>query len=380
MCLMAFLFTTTAHHPEAHSGSRGPEFLGGGVPVRGGNRPECGVNSYAGYTCPSGQRICNPLIFGVQKSSEAPVCFPCASMKTCFDEINVGVDTELTPVFAKPEIKKTYNSLARVVKRHCRTKKGQYVEGPLGEDCKMFYGQFTGNHKKPIDDGFKNLYAGTFVSADPEEEVATETVVETVSDNPELTAAIDQSEPVDALKTNENIVEVEKEAVETATVATKNTEPEAEVKAPASLKSSEPPAPPPLHQVHFQRCYQKLNQLRDVVGSEALDKIIGNWSLVEGRASKKTLRNFTVSVDNDRLTLSAMGMVFKNATICMSQPEGYFRLHVRSLFVNTEVDVRLPKTNTLVSYNKDGSHLTYRRHSISSALERSTAKANKGVL
>ena len=55
--------------------------IGGGVPVPG-SQQNCGVSSYAGFSCDNGMEICNPLIFGILPSGQ-PVCFANATTSRC---------------------------------------------------------------------------------------------------------------------------------------------------------------------------------------------------------------------------------------------------------------------------------------------------------
>jgi hypothetical protein len=71
--------------------------IGGGVPVPSANT-ECGVQSYAGFSCPAGLEICNPIIFGVDRNNQ-PVCHQTAHTRWCFENTKLGVDHFLEPVF-----------------------------------------------------------------------------------------------------------------------------------------------------------------------------------------------------------------------------------------------------------------------------------------
>lgn len=71
--------------------------IGGGVPVPSANS-ECGVQSYAGFSCPAGLEICNPLIFGVDRNNQ-PVCHQTAHTRWCFENTRLGVNHFLEPVF-----------------------------------------------------------------------------------------------------------------------------------------------------------------------------------------------------------------------------------------------------------------------------------------
>ena len=360
--------------PEARARRGGPDAMGGGVPLRGSpaSRPECGVSSYAGYTCPAGQRICNPIIFGVRPGNETPVCYECATIQRCFNDIVVGVDTVLSPVFEQPGARETYNSLARVVNRHCKDQNGNFVEGSLGEDCRLFYRQYWVNQRKNINGEVRNLYAGTFIPGAPPAEEADEAIAEEdidVTGGSEVTPG--------AQGTDEIVGETEDDTLTPDTDVAASAE-EVEDNRPAATPApAAPSGPPPLSQVSFNRCFNRLAQLQQAVGARELNRILGHWNLVNGSAR---LRSFTVAIQGGSLTLNAMGMNFRNATVCMSQPEGYYRLSVRSFLINEDVEIRLPRADTLISYKDDGSELTYRRETSGAALDRATAAADRGVL
>ncbi|NQZ01086.1 MAG: hypothetical protein HRT45_10520 [Bdellovibrionales bacterium] len=74
--------------------------IGGGVPRRSNHSSQdsCGTRTYAGYTCPVGQDICNPILFGVD-SENKPVCHASASTNWCFENTRLGRDQFLEPVF-----------------------------------------------------------------------------------------------------------------------------------------------------------------------------------------------------------------------------------------------------------------------------------------
>ena len=96
--------------------------IGGGVPVDT-KAKSCGVQSYAGFTCASGKNICNPLIFGVNKSGE-PVCHERATTKWCFDNTVVGRDQTLEPVFNRKDLDESkrleeWNKLREALEQAC---------------------------------------------------------------------------------------------------------------------------------------------------------------------------------------------------------------------------------------------------------------------
>lgn len=75
--------------------------IGGGVPEdRDASKSTCGVQSYAGFSCPAGQKICNPIVFGVSSSGQ-PTCNANATTKWCFNNTTLGTTHFLEPVFKK---------------------------------------------------------------------------------------------------------------------------------------------------------------------------------------------------------------------------------------------------------------------------------------
>ena len=89
--------------------------IGGGVPVDG-KSSSCGVQSYAGFTCKSGN-ICNPLVFGVSASGE-PVCHANATTKWCFDNTKLGQTQFLGPVFKTNKVEQ-WNKLRDQLQQAC---------------------------------------------------------------------------------------------------------------------------------------------------------------------------------------------------------------------------------------------------------------------
>lgn len=90
--------------------------IGGGAPVPA--QEMCGLQSYAGYTCPRGERICNPFIFGV-KSNDEPICYPDATTENCYKRIRVGTDSSLDLVFEKAGNQEGYNKFVNDVNNIC---------------------------------------------------------------------------------------------------------------------------------------------------------------------------------------------------------------------------------------------------------------------
>ncbi len=90
--------------------------IGGGVPIPI-DSAICGVQTYAGFTCPDGLEICNPLIFGVDKNQK-PVCHVTASTSWCFQNTKLGVDHFLEPVFALNN-EKSWNELLTSLEEAC---------------------------------------------------------------------------------------------------------------------------------------------------------------------------------------------------------------------------------------------------------------------
>lgn len=90
--------------------------IGGGIPIPS-DSSVCGVNSYAGFTCPEGLEICNPLIFGVDKDQK-PVCHETATTRWCFQNTKLGVDHFLEPVFELNNQSK-WNELLTYLEQAC---------------------------------------------------------------------------------------------------------------------------------------------------------------------------------------------------------------------------------------------------------------------
>ena len=91
--------------------------LGAGFPIRLKDQfisnprgQACAVTEMEGFgSCPTGQSMCNPFVFGV-KSSGAPYCMSGATTKKCFDNIVVGRDTFFPDeLFSNPQVKESYN-------------------------------------------------------------------------------------------------------------------------------------------------------------------------------------------------------------------------------------------------------------------------------
>lgn len=97
--------------------------IGGGVPVKyTGAGQDCGVSSYAGFTCSGadeGKEICNPLIFGL-KSNGNPVCYSNATTARCYQNIKTGstafFDDER---FQSAEVKAAYEDFKESIDAIC---------------------------------------------------------------------------------------------------------------------------------------------------------------------------------------------------------------------------------------------------------------------
>lgn len=92
--------------------------IGGGVPVVGAAGSNCGANSYAGYTCPAGQEICNPFVFGIKESGE-PVCFNNATTAKCYKEAIPGTNTTTEPVYNQENAREEYEKFKTAMEGIC---------------------------------------------------------------------------------------------------------------------------------------------------------------------------------------------------------------------------------------------------------------------
>ncbi|MGH1469228.1 MAG: hypothetical protein ACRBBP_10170 [Bdellovibrionales bacterium] len=92
--------------------------IGGGVPVIGGADSNCGANSYAGFTCPSGQEICNPFIFGIKNNGE-PVCYQNATTAKCYKNAIPGRNTTTDPVYNKENAREEYEVFRATLEGIC---------------------------------------------------------------------------------------------------------------------------------------------------------------------------------------------------------------------------------------------------------------------
>ncbi len=108
--LLELVFPTSFAEGEAF------RCIGGGAPVPA--QEMCGLQSYAGYTCGRGERICNPFIFGV-KSNNEPICYPDATTENCYKRIRVGTDSSLDLVFENQDNVEGYNKFVNDVNNIC---------------------------------------------------------------------------------------------------------------------------------------------------------------------------------------------------------------------------------------------------------------------
>ncbi len=123
-----------------------PQYLciGGGVPIES-SAASCGANSYGGFSCPDGQEICNPFIFGVQDVTDQArqphdesreegdgerfyraVCFDNATTRRCYDGVRVGretsgsvIGTVLAPVVNNLERYQEYEQMISTLTQMC---------------------------------------------------------------------------------------------------------------------------------------------------------------------------------------------------------------------------------------------------------------------
>lgn len=94
----------------AYADSTGFRCIGGGVAIRGGEGANCGVSSYAGFDCPEGMEICNPLIFGLKPNNE-PVCYDDAITSKCYNDIVMGTTTIISDeMLRSPEVRRAYEA------------------------------------------------------------------------------------------------------------------------------------------------------------------------------------------------------------------------------------------------------------------------------
>lgn len=103
--------------PEAFASSQF-RCIGGGVPVPG-TQQNCGVSSYAGFSCPDGMEICNPLIFGLLPS-EQPLCYANATTSKCYNNTITGQTTFFSDArFQSDEVKSAYEKFERDIDAIC---------------------------------------------------------------------------------------------------------------------------------------------------------------------------------------------------------------------------------------------------------------------
>lgn len=162
--------------------------IGGGVPVPKDSNV-CGVNSYAGFTCPEGLEICNPLIFGVDKDKK-PVCHITATTSWCFLYTKLGVDQFLDPVFAINNAKQ-WNELLTYLEDACNNPESIAEDQKLvSSACDYSLQQMIQNEevKKILSEGY------TYQSADgynikpkynPENEELADEVINTLENTRE---------------------------------------------------------------------------------------------------------------------------------------------------------------------------------------------------
>ena len=102
--------------------------VGGGVPVVGDASTNCGVSSYAGFSCSGGQEICNPIVFGVQ-SDGSPYCFSNATTELCFNRVRVRSDSFDHPIFQSEEFQRDYASFTASIGEICDEGSANIIEG-----------------------------------------------------------------------------------------------------------------------------------------------------------------------------------------------------------------------------------------------------------
>jgi hypothetical protein len=101
--------------------------LGAGFPIRleeqhrsNPRGQECGRSSLDGFSdCPSGQRMCNPFIFGVSRDG-SPVCMTGATTERCFDRVVTGITTFFPDdLFDSDERRESYNAFLNDFEELC---------------------------------------------------------------------------------------------------------------------------------------------------------------------------------------------------------------------------------------------------------------------
>ncbi len=138
--------------------------VSGGAPVAAGQ--QCGLQSYAGYTCETGFKICNPFLYGVKPdgnndpADNKPFCYPNSISdlsQKCFDNIIVVRDSDFEPVFKLAGNESAYNQFVEDMDKIChhvdyRNKAPivDIVEGPrtLRKACLTVRRQTDHNRKK----------------------------------------------------------------------------------------------------------------------------------------------------------------------------------------------------------------------------------------
>ncbi len=121
--------------------------IGGGVPILSNGK--CGVQSYAGYSCPSGLEICNPILFGVDSKNQ-PVCHQSASTIWCFKNTVLGKNQFLQPVFDQLN-KNQWDPFVRDLKDLCgNPDRVQEDYSSVKSACQRVYTQMLTNQNRGL--------------------------------------------------------------------------------------------------------------------------------------------------------------------------------------------------------------------------------------
>lgn len=134
---------------EAHA-SRSYRCVGGGVPIEGADRSvNCGATNYAGFSCSSGQEICNPIIFGVQSNGE-PYCFSDATTELCFNRVRVRSDSFNHPTFQTEAFRADYERFRSSITEICEDRSVDMVSGDqyVRSACALIERQATYNRDR----------------------------------------------------------------------------------------------------------------------------------------------------------------------------------------------------------------------------------------
>ena len=146
--------------------------LGAGFPIRSDEQysssprdQECGRSSLPGFSdCPSGQRMCNPFVFGVSRDG-SPVCMRGATTKTCYDSVVTGRTTFFPDdLFDSDEARESYNSFLGDFEEICNGD-GNLRGGQrhlTNDACELARGQLRANLRRANGEGRHQLNSPLF--------------------------------------------------------------------------------------------------------------------------------------------------------------------------------------------------------------------------